>query len=73
MVEGLLWFDSDPNRKLADKIDRAVQRYHHRLHSKPTICYVNIKDFDEQHPEINGILLKTKDNILPHHYLIGIE
>lgn len=73
MVEGLLWFDSDPNRNLADKIAGAVSRYQARLHNKPTICYLNLQEFDEQQLEIDGILLKPKANILPHHYLVGVE
>lgn len=73
MLEGLLWFDSDPNRKIADKINRAARRYQDRLNHKPTVCYLNTQEFDEKFSEVDGILLKPKGNILPHHYLVGIE
>ncbi|MCB9098024.1 MAG: hypothetical protein H6632_00680 [Anaerolineales bacterium] len=73
MLEGLLWFDSDPNRNIVDKINQAAQHYRQKLAQMPTVCYVNIQDFDENCSEINGIMLKPKSNILRHHYLVGVE
>ena len=73
MLEGLLWFDSDPNRNIVDKINQAARRYQQKLDQQPTVCYLNIQEFDEKCSEIDGILLKPRDNILRHHYLVGIE
>ena len=41
MKEGLLWFDNDPQRKLAEKVSRAAARYQVKFGCRPTICYLN--------------------------------
>jgi hypothetical protein len=73
MREGLLWFDNDPNRKLADKISRAVTRYQARFGRRPTTCYLNARDFDGQTDKINGVQLKPASDVRPHHFWIGVE
>jgi hypothetical protein len=71
--EGLLWYDNDPQRKVVDKIQRAAERYRARLHRKPTVCYLNAKDLDGELEEIDGLHIKAVTNILPHHFLVGVE
>ncbi len=73
MREGLLWFDNDPQRKLADKIKRAATRYQVKFGRKPNLCYLNAVDFDGQTEEINGIRLRAVTNILRHHLWIGVD
>jgi hypothetical protein len=73
MREGLLWFDSDPKRKLPEKIDRAAARYQAKFGRQPTICYINIKDLDDMIEEIQGVQLRVVNNVRPHHFLIGVE
>ena len=73
MQEGLLWFDNDPKRKLADKIKQASTRYRVRFSRRPTVCYLNDQDFDDKVEQLNGIQLRTKANILRHHLWIGVE
>jgi hypothetical protein len=73
MPEGLLWFDNDPKRKIADKISRAIERYQTKLQRKPTVCYLNVNDFNGEIAEVNGVQLKPMTNIRPHHFLVGVE
>jgi hypothetical protein len=73
MQEGLLWFDNDPKRKLADKVKRAATRYRRRLRSKPTVCYLNSEEFDDKLAQVDGINLKSAPNIRPHYFWIGVE
>lgn len=73
MKEGLLWFDKDPRRKLADKIRQAATRYQVKFGQKPTVCYLNAADLDGQIQEVNGIQLRTAANVLRHHFWIGVE
>ena len=73
MQEGLLWFDNDPKRKLADKVKQAATRYQRRLHSKPTVCYLNVAEFEGQPEQVDGINLKSAPNIRPHYFWIGVE
>ncbi len=73
MREGLLWFDNDPKRNLADKISQAATRYHVKFGRLPTTCYLNINDFDGKAEEINGIRLRPAKDVRPHHFWLGVE
>jgi hypothetical protein len=73
MKEGLLWFDNDPNRKLADKISRAVTRYQAKFGRRPTTCYVSSDDFDGQTDDVNGIRLRSAADVRRHHFWVGVE
>jgi len=73
MKEGLLWFDNDPNRKLSDKISQAITRYQVKFGRRPTTCYVNAIEVNEQLTEINGIHLKPVVDVGRHHFWIGVE
>lgn len=73
MDEGLLCFDNNPDLSLSDKIDAAARRYQLRLHHKPTVCYLNVADFDESVAEVNGIAIKPARFIRRHYLWLGIE
>lgn len=73
MREGLLWFDNDPKRKLADKINQAATRYQVKFGRRPTLCYLNIQEFDGQTEEVGGVQLRSASNVRPHHFWIGVE
>ncbi|MBN1994762.1 MAG: hypothetical protein JW953_18845 [Anaerolineae bacterium] len=73
MKEGLLWFDSDPRRKLDDKIGQAATRYQVRFGRRPTVCYLNVADLDGQPGEVKGIRLQAVSNVLRHHFWVGVE
>jgi len=71
--EGLLWFDNNPNHKLADKVKQAAARYRTRMHCKPTICYVNADDYSEKTSKVDGIVLRSSITIRPNYLWIGVE
>lgn len=73
MREGLLWFDNSPNLELADKIKQAAARYRVRLNRKPTVCYLNPHQLDDNLSRVNGIQLKPAAYIRPHYLWIGVE
>ena len=73
MQEGLLWFDNDTRRKLADKIGQAATRYQVKFGCQPTICYLNTVDFNDQVEAVNGIRLRPAANVLRHHLWLGVE
>lgn len=73
MKEGLLWFDNNPKRNLADKVIRAADRYQQKFSRRPTTCYLNEADFDGQTDKVDDIRLQTASNVLRHHLWIGIE
>ena len=73
MKEGLLWFDNDPRRGLADKVSQAATRYVVRFGCHPTICYVNEAELNGEGGEVRGIRLQPVSNVLRHHFWVGVE
>lgn len=81
MEQGLLWFDNDPKRKLADKIVQAVARYTAKFGRNPTVCYTNSKEFRKHVTEVGGgvlveaagVRVDTLPNMLPYHFWVGVE
>jgi hypothetical protein len=82
MREGLLWFDADPNRDLSEKVRRAADRYHFKFGRRPNLCYVNpsmmppVARAGDQLAngsfQLNGVRLMATENVLKHHFWIGI-
>jgi len=73
MQEGLLWLDADPKRDLAEKVARAADRYQFKFGRRPNLCYVNSAMLGQSPLEFNGVRLVPANNILKHHFWIGIE
>lgn len=73
MKEGLLWYDNDPQRKLGDKVRQAAKCYQTKLRRKPTVCYINSAEFDSNVDKIGSINLKPANNVLRHHFFVGVE
>jgi hypothetical protein len=73
MQEGLLWFDADPKRELAEKVARAADRYRYKFGRKPNLCYVNPTMVGNDPVECNGVRLVPAANVLKHHFWIGVE
>ena len=81
MVEGLLWFDSDPKRGLADKVLAAAARYQEKHGQWPNMCMVHpgalagVAESAKEHLVRRGeywVQVLAAPNILAHHYWIGI-
>ncbi len=78
-MDGLLWFDGDPDRPLAAKIAEATERYRQRFGAIPNLCLVHPDELPaasergQQTTETPaGIRIKASKTILPHHLLVGI-
>ena len=78
LMEGLLWFDDHPTRPMADKIERAVQRYQKKFGHSPDICYIHeseattqLKASDPKAKE--DIKVLPAKSILPHHFWLGTQ
>jgi hypothetical protein len=78
MQVGLLWFDNDPQRAVASKIEDAAQRYREKFGRSPDTCYVNQKLFDKGPAAVAAPCVASHDvrvvpaaNVLPHHFWIG--
>ena len=80
MQVGLLWFDNDPHRGLASKIEDAARRYGEKFGRPPDTCYVNSLLFNQGSgmiaaPDLPNQALRVVPaaNILPHHFWVGEE
>ncbi len=80
MKEGLLWYDDNPGRDLAEKIKRAAHRYRQKFGSAPDICYVHPttlrsqgKDDSAQSRTVNGVRVAPLTSVLQHHFWVGRE
>lgn len=77
MQFGLLWFDNDPGRSLANKVANAAQRYQERFGVMPDTCYVSRGALNGADAMLPGqeIALRVlpAPNILAHHFWVGVE
>jgi len=69
---GLLWFDDDPRRSLAEKIEEAARRYREKFGMDPDTCYVNPSTLGDG--KLNGtrVHVVPAPQVLPHHLLLGV-
>jgi hypothetical protein len=66
---------------LAEKVARAADRYRLKFGRRPNLCYVNSSTLDRVSAELaatspvelNGVRLVPADNVLKHHFWIGVE
>jgi hypothetical protein len=85
MKTGMLWFDDDPKRSIAEKVERAAQRYREKYGVAPDLCYANpisLADSPEsvQPKAVSGgvgkvmprITVKHARSILPNHFWLGV-
>lgn len=72
MEVGMLWFD-DSNRKLEEKIARAVAHYKEKYGQLPTLCVVNPGTLNGGVDALAGVQIKAARNVLPNHFWIGVD
>jgi hypothetical protein len=72
MREGLLWFDDDKSRSLAQKVERAARHYRMKYDRRPTVCYVHSSTLDGC-TAIGEMKVEPLSTVLRHHFWIGEE
>jgi hypothetical protein len=77
MKIGMLWFDDDPKRTLAEKIERAALRYQEKYGAAPNLCYANPGTVGDQSTLMvklpkSQVILKQARSILPNHFWLGV-
>jgi len=70
---GLLWFDDDPGRDLAQKVERAARRHRQKFGHRPNACYVHPSMLNGGPRNIDGVLVASLPTILRHHLWVGEE
>lgn len=77
MKEGLLWYDDNPGRNLADKISQAARRYRQKYGVEPNLCYVHPSalsdNSDNKVKKVGEVRVASRPTVLVHHLWIGVE
>lgn len=73
MKVGLLWFDDDPERDLAQKVGRAARHYRRKFGRLPNICYVHPSILHGRARRVGKIQIAPLPSVLRHHFWIGEE
>jgi hypothetical protein len=80
MKVGLLWFDDDKKRTLAEKVERAASYYQQKYSVAPSVCYVHASALEGAEinalapaQRVNGVEVRTARTVLPNHFWIGVD
>lgn len=75
MKEGLLWYDDNPGRELAEKVRRAARRYRQKFGMVPNVCYIHPSALNGngKAQKVGGVRISSRPSVLKHHFWIGIE
>ena len=77
MKEGLLWYDDNPGRDLAEKIRPASRRYRQKFGTAPEVCYVHPSTLtgstDGKVKQVGGVRVASLPSVLRHHFWLGRE
>lgn len=68
---GMLWYDNEKGRPLAEKVQRAVEYYQRKYRQAPNCCHVHPA---ENLPEaVGAIRIIPNPYTLPNHLWVGVE
>jgi hypothetical protein len=77
LIVGLLWYDDDARRPVAQKIADAVARYQERLGGRPTVCQLNPRQAATltaaKAATVPQVRLMPDETLRPNYFLVGIE
>jgi len=73
MKVGLLWYDDDPGRNLADKVSRAGRRYKQKFGVAPNVCFVHPSAFggNGKVNKVGTVRVASRSTVLRHHFWVG--
>ncbi|MGD1995590.1 MAG: hypothetical protein PVH62_02345 [Anaerolineae bacterium] len=73
MKKGLLWFDNDRGRDLAQKVKRAARRYERKFGCRPNVCYVHPSVLNGNSRRVGSVRLEPLQSVLRDHFWVGEE
>lgn len=73
MRVGMMWFDSDHQRSLGERIERAAGYYQTKYGARPDLCYVHPAMAESGQVGAAGVTLRTSTEVLPEHFWLGIS
>ncbi len=74
MNVGMLWFDNDVAKELAERIERAADFYLNKYGREPNVCFLHPETGNGDFPrEIGGLTIRTSESVLANHFWLGVE
>ncbi len=74
MKKGLLYYDDNPGRDLAEKVGQAAARYRRKYGAAPDVCYVHPSALsDNKVKNVGGVRVASRSTVLVHHFWVGVE
>lgn len=71
---GMLWFDSDPQRDLGARIERAIDFYRSKYRREPNLCFIHPSTSNGDCLDlVDGVEIRTSLSVLPDHFWLGVE
>lgn len=76
---GMLWFDNDEQRSLAEKVLRAAKYYNKKYGLKASLCYVHpnmvngVERAQDGRYMAEEVEIRTTSTVLPNHFWIGCK
>lgn len=64
-----MWYDENPKKTAAEKIQEAVAAYVARFNMRPSVVLVNIADYSE----VAGIIVRSERTVGIHNFWVGLE
>lgn len=70
---GMLWYDDDAKRPLAEKVQRATDYYRAKYGAQPTECYVHPSMLPSGQPTtLAGVHLRANRTVIKNHLWLGV-
>ncbi len=84
MMDGLLWFDDDPRKRLEDKVSRAAVYYERKYGYRPELCLVHPSTLneeisqsgngqDERERRSGSVEIRPGRSVMPDHLWLGLD
>lgn len=72
MKLGMLWFDNDPKKTNAVRVEEAAKYYQKKYGEFPNVCFTNPVNCQEDF-SVGGISVRANKSVLPNHFWIGVN
>jgi hypothetical protein len=70
---GLLWFDDNPKRPLAEKLDEAAERYQERFDMWPTLVHLNPTQAEGLSVKYKRLRVFGDEHLRRNYFIVGVD
>jgi hypothetical protein len=72
MDTGMLWYDGDSRKDLAEKVARAAEHYRAKYGVSPNLCFVNPAQLPDGPASTAGVQVRPARTVLRNHFWLGV-